>query len=122
MIRENQEFLNRISILLDGILVFCSFLLGYGVRFHVLPGGIPVMSFRAYVIVALFLVPLHLLTYGVMELYDSHRKKRLYQELGKLFWANTLDFIILQMGFFLLKDVHFSRLALLLFLTKSEPM
>lgn len=115
MIRENQVFLNRLNIVLDGVWVCLSFLLGYWIRFYVLPGGIQSLPFQAYLAVSLALIPLHLLSYGIAGLYDSQRKRRLYQELGRLFLLNALDFIILQMAFFLLKDIHFSRLALGLF-------
>ena len=115
MIRENQVFLNRLNIVLDGVWVCLSFLLGYWIRFYVLPGGIQSLPFQAYLAVSLALIPLHLLSYGIAGLYDSQRKRRLYQELGRLFLLNALDFIILQMTFFLLKDIHFSRLALGLF-------
>ena len=115
MIRENQAFLNQVNVALDGALVFLSFLFGYWFRFYILPGGIPTVPFQTYVVVAVCLVPLHLFTYGVMGLYESHRKIRLYRELVRLFWANCLDFILLLMSFFLFRDVHFSRLALAAF-------
>ena len=115
MIQENQHLLNRLNIALDGLLVFLSFLMGYWLRFYVLPGGVSVMPFRAYLAAAAALIPLHLFTFSIMGLYESHRSIRLYQELGRLFWANALDFVLLQMGFFLMKDVHFSRLALGIF-------
>ena len=112
MIRENQEFLNRVNVAIDGVLVFFSFLFGYWFRFYVLPDGILSVPFQTYLFVAICLVPLHLFTYGVMGMYESHRKIRLYRELIRLFWANCLDFVLLMMAFFLFKDVHISRLAL----------
>ena len=112
MIRENQAFLNRVNVTIDGLFVFLSFLFGFWFRFYVLPDGVATVPFQTYLIVAVCLVPLHLFTYGVMGLYESHRKIRLYRELTRLFWANCLDFILLQMAFFLFKDVHVSRLAL----------
>ena len=115
MIRENQVLFNRINVSIDGILVCFCFLFGYWARFYILPGGIPTIPFQTYLLVSICLIPLHLFTYGVMGLYESHRKIRLYRELIRLFWANCLDFILLQMAFFLLKDIHFSRLALAIF-------
>ena len=115
MIRENQVFLNRLNIALDGILVFLSFLGGYWLRFYVLPGGIRTLPFQTYLTIALALVPAHLLTYGILGLYESHRKRRLHQELGRLFWGNLVDLVLLQMAFFLFKDMHISRLMLLMF-------
>lgn len=115
MIRENQQFLNRLNVALDGVIVLLSFLAGYWLRFYVLPGGIPVLPFRSYLTAGLALIPVHLLTFGFWGLYESRRRKRLYQEIGELFSANLLDFVLLQMALFVLKDVHFSRLALLLY-------
>lgn len=115
MIQENQRLLNRLNILLDGLIVFVSFLSGYWFRFYVLRDGVPGVAFEEYLIVGALLIPVHLVTYHVAGLYESHRKKRLYQELGRLFWLNLLDFALLQMFLFLTKDVNFSRLALLFF-------
>lgn len=116
MIRENQTLLNRINILLDGVIAFIAFLLGYWLRFFVMHGARDSVPFRSYVIAALLLIPLHLFTYAILGLYESQRKRRLYQELGRLFWANALDAVVLMMGLFLVKGVHFSRLALIAYL------
>lgn len=115
MIRENQQLLNRINAILDGVLVFFSLLGGYWIRFYVLPNGVSVVPYRKYVLVALALIPLHLLTYAELGLYESRRKKRIYQELGTLFEGNIIDLIILLMVLFMVKTVHFSRLAIVLF-------
>lgn len=115
MIRENQHLLNRINAILDGVLVFLSFLGGYWIRFHILPNGISVIPYQEYVLVALALIPVHLLTYAELGLYESRRKKRLYQELWALLKGNIIDLILLLMVLFVIKTVHFSRLALVLF-------
>lgn len=114
MIRENQAFLNRLNVILDGLLIFLSIFPAYWLRFFVLD-GIKSLPFRSYVLAGLAMVPLHLLTYAVMGLYESFRKKRLYQELELLFWANALDFMLLLMALFLTKDMDFSRLTLFFF-------
>ena len=111
MIRENQTFLNRLNVALDGILIFSSLLAAYWLRFHVLH-GIPSVPFQSYILAGLVLVPVHLMTYAVFGLYESCLKKRLYQELEMLFAANALDFAFLLMTLFLTRDVNFSRLAL----------
>lgn len=111
MIRENQKLLNQLNVALDGVLIFCSLLAAYWLRFEVLH-GIASVPFRSYVLAGLVLVPVHLMTYAVFGLYESFRKKRLYQELEMLFAANALDFAFLLMTLFLTRDVNFSRLAL----------
>lgn len=116
MIRENQTLLNRLNVALDGALIFLSLLVAYWLRFEVLR-GIPTVPLQSYVLAGLVLIPVHLMTYAVFGLYESFRKKRLYQELELLFGANALDFALLLMTLFLTRDVNFSRLALGFFTT-----
>lgn len=115
MIRENQTLLNRVNILSDGAIVFCSFLLGYWVRFHLIFGGTVSVPFRRYVLAALILVGVHIMTYSIAGLYESRRRRRLYQEFGTIFLSNVIDLVLLMMGLFVVKSVHFARLALLSF-------
>ena len=78
MIRENQTFLNRLSVILDGLLIFISIPLAYWLRFYVFH-GIPGVPLERYLMMSVLLIPVHLFTYAVMGLYESFRKKRLYQ-------------------------------------------
>jgi len=96
---------------LDALLVFLSLPLGYFVRFCILT-GVPSVPLSSYVRAALVLAPIHVLLYAFFGLYESVRKKRLYQDLGRVFWANTLGFVLFQMMLFLTRGVHFSRGAL----------
>lgn len=114
MIRENQTFLNRLSVILDGLLIFISIPLAYWLRFYVFH-GIPGVPLERYLMMSVLLIPVHLFTYAVMGLYESFRKKRLYQELELLLTANMLDFLLLLTALFLTKDVNFSRLTLFFF-------
>ena len=115
MIRENQKLLNRINVFSDGVIVFCSFLLGYFVRFYLIPGGRKTVSFRAYILAALILAVVQIITFTIIGMYESRRKRRLYQEVGSIFLANVIDLVLLMMGLFLFKSVHFARLALFSF-------
>lgn len=114
MIRENQRLLNHLNMALDMLLVFVSLPAAFWLRFTLFP-GIPTVPLRQYVLAALFLAPAHLLIYAFFGMYESVRKKRLYQDLGRIFWANTLGFILFQMTLFLLRGVHFARGALLIY-------
>ena len=84
-------------------------------RFFLLPGGEISVPFSHYVYLGLALVPIHLFTYASFGLYESFRKKRLYQELGRLCTANVLDMALLQTFLFMFKEVHFSRWTLVFF-------
>jgi Undecaprenyl-phosphate glucose phosphotransferase len=115
MVKENQRLLNRLGIALDGVLVFASFLLGYWIRFYLLPGGISGVPFRNYVLTAFILVPVHLLTYTLLDLYEPSQKAESSQELGRLLSGNLLIFAFLQMALFLIKRINYSRWALVFY-------
>ena len=115
MIKENQRLLNQFNVITDGVSVFFTLLLAFWVRFFLLPGGEISVPFSHYVYLGLALVPIHLFTYASFSLYESFRKKRLYQELGRLCTANVLDMALLQTFLFMFKEVHFSRWTLIFF-------
>lgn len=115
MIKENQRMLNYINILLDGLILLAAMPVSFAIRFFLLPDGVINVPFGQYMVLTAGLVPLYLLTFAAFGLYESFRKKRLYRELGRLFWACSLDFILLQTFLFLFKEMHFSRGTLFLF-------
>ena len=114
MIKENQRLLNYLNILLDGLIVLLAMPVAYWMRFYLLP-GIITLPFTWYMGMALVMVPVYLFTFAAFGLYESFRSKRLYRELGLLFWANALDLVLLMMGLYLMKVVHISRGVLVLF-------
>ena len=115
MIKENQRVLNQINVITDGLSVFCTLLLAFWVRFYLLPGGEISVPFREYVILGGVLIPIYLFSYASFGLYESFRRKRLYQELGRLLTVNILDMFLLQSFLFAFKEVHFSRWTLIIF-------
>ena len=115
MIKENQRLLNQFNVITDGVSVLFTLLLAFWVRFFLLPGGEISVPFSHYVYLGLALVPIHLFTYASFGLYESFRKKRLYQELGRLCTANVLDMALLQTFLLMFKEVHFSRWTLVFF-------
>ena len=115
MIKENQRVLNQINVITDGLSVFCTLLLAFWVRFYLLPGGEISVPFREYVILGAVLIPIYLFSYASFGLYESFRRKRLYQELGRLLTVNILDMFLLQSFLFAFKEIHFSRWTLIIF-------
>ena len=114
MIRENQRFLNHLNMVLDALLVFLSLPASFWLRFTLFP-GIPSVPLSRYVQAAVFLALGQVLIYAFLGLYESVRKKRLHQDLGRIFWANTLGFILFQLVLFLLRSIPFSRGALVIY-------
>lgn len=116
MIKENLRMLNRLGVLLDGLVVFLSLPLAFWIRFSLLPGGEITMALRYYLYLALLLVPVYLVTFATVGLYESFGKKR---EMNRLFFACLLNMILALTLLFLFKEVHFSRLTLALFFLLS---
>ena len=119
MIKENQRMLNYLNVLLDGLILFFAMPVSFVIRFFVLRGGVITVPFASYLWLAAILTPVYLFTFAAFSLYESFRKKRLYQELGRLFWACALDMVLLQTALFLAKGVHFSRGTLAIFFVLS---
>ena len=76
--------LNYLNILLDGLILLLAMPLSFVIRFFVLRSGIISVPFSHYMILTAALVPVYLVTFVSFGLYESFRKKRLYQELGRL--------------------------------------
>ena len=107
--------LNYLNILLDGLVLLLAMPMSFIIRFFLLRDGVINVPFNHYMILTAALVPVYLATFAAFGLYESLRKKRLYQELGRLFWACSLDFVLLQTFLFLFKEMHFSRGTLFIF-------
>ena len=58
MIKENQRLLNQLNVVCDGLVVFCSMLLAYWIRFYVFTGieGIPFAYYLTLAAVAVGVV------------------------------------------------------------------
>ncbi len=87
MIRENQRFLNHLNMVLDALLVFLSLPASFWLRFTLFP-GIPSVPLSRYVQAAVFLALGQVLIYAFLGLYESVRKKRLYQDFGEMLFTH----------------------------------
>lgn len=112
MIRENQKLINWLNVLLDGMMIFLSFLLGFELRF-LLPGNIT-EPLRSYLLIGLIVTVLELAAYWLLGVYDSGRKKRTAQIVWKLVFVNAAVLALTFTALYILKDIDFSRGAFLL--------
>lgn len=111
MIKENQRTLNYINIILDILLIVLSMPIAYGARFLLFPFEEHGYTLPYYLLLTLCLLPIFLVTLAAMNLYDSLRTRRLYWEVGRLFWACAINFVVLQTILFIIKQFYFSRLT-----------
>ena len=84
MIRENQQLLNRLHVLTDGIILYAALPAAFWIRFYLLPGGFISVPLSRYMAIGLFLTGAYLFTYAAFGLYQSFRRARLRRELEKL--------------------------------------
>lgn len=119
MIRENQKILNIINVFLDGVLIFLAVVAAFHARFYILHGKIT-EPFSRYLIIVLFDIPMQLILFGFLGLYEPRRKKQLYKELTVMFAAISFNFAAMFMILYFTKDFDFSRLAMALFFTAKN--
>ena len=112
VIRENQRLLNQVNMLLDGVIAAASLLIGYWLRFCVLDGK-PAVPFQYYLITAVAIAPLYVLAFAFWGLYDSQRRTHLSHALIKIIVLQGVLAGVMFVGFFILRMVDISRLALL---------
>ena len=117
MIRKNQEFLNRVNILLDMALVVLSYILASWIRFDFLDGmgdNMAVLSPKTVLLALAYAVVLFFLL-SVLGFYNTTRTRRLVWKARTIFLGVTLSTLIATMLLFLFRLVDFSRGALLVF-------
>lgn len=113
MIRENQKILNWLQILIDGLVFLVSMAGAFFLRFAEYDGShIPV---EFYLRIAIIALPIYLLIYNFFQLYESYRTKRLILEIERIVKSNVVGVIFIFLLSFLLKEVHISRMVILLF-------
>lgn len=108
MIKENQQFLNRLNVLSDGLLTFLAMLLAYWMRFSLF-SGIEGMPFRYYVWLGAGAAVLTLVSCAAAGLYRSHRAVRLYKEASRFLLVNTMDALVLAAALFVFHLDNMSR-------------
>lgn len=119
MIKENQKIINNINIFIDGLILFLSMPLSFFIRFYILDDGIITVQILSYIKLVLIILPIHLSIMASLGLYESLRNRKIAWELWRVFLACVLDFIFIQTGLFIYKEIHFSRIVLFIFLIIS---
>ena len=117
MIRRNQEFLNRVNIILDMLLVVAAYMLASWLRLDFFEGdsgnmagvsGRTIMLAVAYALMLFFLL-------SMMGFYNTTRTRKLSWKFRTIFLAVTLSTLIATTLFFVFRLVDFSRGVILAF-------
>lgn len=117
MIKENQKYLNRTLVMIDGTLIFISLILAWVVRFKL--GIIHIsgeyLKFKEYIKPAIFIVPIYLLIYYSFKLYTPQRFKQGLDELKNIVKANIAGILVFILVLYVFKIIDYSRYLLVLF-------
>ncbi len=117
MIKDNQKNLNLLHVIGDGIIVACSYMLAYYLKFESMfknpyEGH---LSLGTYFTALYFLVPAYMVLYNMVNLYTPRRATRLKHELYNIFKANAIGLIGIYVVLFMLKQNDFSRVMMAMF-------
>lgn len=118
MIKQNQTLLNRLNILLDGVLLVLALVFCYHLRFRLFAGSEDRLEIGVYMRYIVPFIPFQLLAYGRCGLYAKERRHSPKMFARRIALVNAAFFLLELSGMYLLKLIDLSRMALgLYFLT-----
>lgn len=113
MIKENQKLFNIIFAIMDAVLCAGSMILAFFIHFHNYQGSY--IGLNYYIQALIYIVPIYFILYHYLDLHNSFRHKSFLLETGKVFQANFFGIIFIFVLMFFLKEVHVSRMVILIF-------
>ena len=119
MIKENQQILNRLNVLTDGLITYLMIPLAFWLRFSVMRGGIVTVSLQYYLRIGIVFVLAEVLTFLAFGMYKPFRHIPLRRELRQLWLACGLDFTLLLSWMSLRHVDDYSRQMILFFFLLS---
>lgn len=117
MIKENQKLLNRLQVVLDGMMIVASYMLAWYIRFRT---GIFVqdpwtLSLGKYMQLLALIVPGFLILYYMFRLYEPKRVLGRRLEAWRVVQANVLGVMVLILLLYLVRQFDISRTMLFVF-------
>ncbi|MCD7982144.1 MAG: undecaprenyl-phosphate glucose phosphotransferase [Clostridiales bacterium] len=121
MIKDNQQILNRIHVLLDAAVIILSYFIAWYIRFRtgllgLSEGHLPM---DIYIRALFFIVPLYLILYYICKLYTPKRVQGRRLEAGHVIQANAIGLLIFILVLYLLRMNDFSRKMVFVFFVVS---
>ena len=117
MIRNNQSFLNRVHVVLDGSVTALSYFLAYEIRFETSLNDptVPHLPMYMYMWALPFLIISYIFLYNQFGLYRSKRLGGRRKELVNIIYANTVGFIGFVSVLYVINQTDFARSMLVIF-------
>ena len=116
MIKDNQQYFNRLHVLIDALITAGSYMLAWFIQIKILTGNeIGVLPTEVYMLVMIPLVPGMLLLNSAFNLYTPKRVQGRRLELSNIVKANLLGILIFMAAVTLVKQHEFSRQLIFIF-------
>ena len=118
MIKENQQFLNRLNTLTDALIIWLMIPVAFWIR-YILQNGVVNVTLREYMILGFFYTVVQIIIFYAVGLYRPYRHVPLRRELIRLLAACALGFVLLLSWLSLRHMDNYSRQMLLIFFLLS---
>ena len=121
MIKENQKYLNRFHVVLDALVIYCSFCLSYYIRYicplfkDIFPRFGYWRQLWQYQGILHVLIPVYLILYAKFNLYKPKRFQNRTSEYANLIKANSIGMVFFFIYIIFMKIPHVSRSLQLMF-------
>ncbi len=117
MLKKYYYLINGLRMILDILIIIASFAVAYYLRFYTVWFGVGELSLSLaqYAAVLLFVVPIHLVGYKVVGLYDQLRTKKFALQMRNILLVTLVSLGAVFVYLFLFKLDHYSRILLGIF-------
>jgi len=116
MIKDNQRLINRLTLIVDGIVVIATYLFAWFLKFEsgllLYDQGLPAST---YMTALYFIVPFYLVIFSKFDLYNTRRASGRKRELLNIIKANTLGALIFMVILYIINQTDFSRQMIFIF-------
>ena len=114
MLKDN---VSRLHMIVDGIVLVLSYFLAWMIRFvgPMAATAVRTRSFRQYMLMLVFIVPVYLLLYQAFTLYTPMRMQGRRLVLANIVKANSLGLLILMFTFYMVNEGDYSRSTYIMF-------
>lgn len=117
MLKKYYYLINGLRMILDIVIIIASFVIAYYLRFYTVWFGVGELSLTLgqYAAILLFVVPIHLIGYKVVGLYDSLRTKKFALQMRNILLVTLVSLGCVFVYLFLFKLDNYSRILLGIF-------
>ena len=117
MIKSNQKHFNRLHVVMDAIIIVVAYMAAWAIRF-VSPFNndeVGRIDLKTYLMALISVVPAYLILYAVFSLYTPKRMHGQRYEMFNVIKANTICVLMFILVLYLTRQIHFSRIMLVIF-------